>query len=88
MEKQVDEIVGKSKGGKMGNHQEIFMPAKTQEDVQNIQNMNDAGTKIVLGQRKKQIEQKGEVKEQQFMDSKIKIAGLINEAKKSHLKGK
>ena len=83
-EKQVDDIIGKSK---VGNHQQIFMPAKTQEDVKRIQDMNDMGTKIVLAQRKKQIEQKGEVREVDLMDNRIKVAGMVTEAKKTHMKG-
>jgi hypothetical protein len=78
-EKQVEDVVGK---GKAGGAQEVFIPAKSPQDIQAIQSMNDMGTKITLAQRKKQIEAQGEVKETQLKDNRIKMMGMVIEAQK------
>ncbi len=79
-ERQTESIVGKSKAGAA---QEVFLPAKSPQDVQRIQSMNDMGTKITLAQRKKQIEAQGEVKDSQLHDNKIKMKGMTIEAHKA-----
>jgi hypothetical protein len=78
-EKYVGNTVGK---GKMGNATELFIPAKSPEDVQRIQSMNDVGTRVTLAQRQKQIEAKGTIKDVEFADNRIKLTAMTIEAQK------
>lgn len=79
-EKQVEEVIGK---GKMGNAQELFIPAKSKEDARRINDMNDPSTKIKLAQRRKQVEARGEVKDLDFQDKRVELQRMAIEAQKA-----
>lgn len=74
-EKQTEQVIGK----KAKEYQELFVPAKSKEDARNIMGMNDAGTKIVIAQRQKQIQAQGVVKDGDLFDNKVKKQGLTIE---------
>jgi hypothetical protein len=69
-EKQVEQAVGKT------NAQELFIPAKNKEDVERITSMNDTGNKMILAQRKKQIEKAGMIKDGDLLDNRVKKQGI------------
>lgn len=66
-EKQTQEVVGKASGA-----QELFIPAKSKEDAQRVNSMNDQGTKIIMAQRQNQIKKQGIVKDGDLVDNKLK----------------
>lgn len=81
-EKQNEQMLGSAKA-KNSNSQELFIPASTPEQIKAVQSMNSVGSKIVLAQRKKVIEAKGEAHDIDFMDTKLKVQQqLVNNQKK------
>jgi hypothetical protein len=81
-ERQNEQVVGPAKA-KNSNAAEVFIPVSTPEQVQAVQSMNSVGSKIVLAQRKKVIETRGEAHDIDFMDTKLKVQQqLINNQKK------
>lgn len=68
------ELENSVKNEKIKNASEIFVMASSKRDAERINNMNDAGGKIVKKQRESLIKQKGSVSQGDFQDEKIKLS--------------
>lgn len=64
---------GETHASKVGNAQEVFIPAETIEDAQRIDALNSQQAKLLKAQRSKALEEKGVLPEQYMPDSQIKL---------------
>ncbi len=67
-EKRNEDIINKN--SKISNADEIFIMAKTQEDAQNINQLNNAQSSMIKNMRLKQVEKQGTVAHKDFIDVK------------------
>lgn len=74
-----------------GRHQkadEVFLPAKTKEEIDRIKNMNDTRGHMIKAQRNAAIKAKGKVVDADFMDRKLQIQTEANQQFIQHARGK
>tara|TARA_B100000029_G_scaffold284648_1_gene278472 strand:+ start:7117 stop:8136 length:1020 start_codon:yes stop_codon:yes gene_type:complete len=69
------------------DHDEIFIPAQTQEDMTRIDNLNDPTSKMVKQQRHNQIEKEGSVKHGDLGDIRRDKQMSANEQYRNRVKG-
>jgi len=64
-------------------HQELFLPARSRKEADNINNMNSIGGRVVKKQREIVIKNQGRASQLDFKDEKIKLRNQANEATRS-----
>ncbi len=78
-------------GGRHEGAGEVFLFAKTKEDRQRIEGLNDQEAKITKKKRQALIKQQGAkgntVRQSQFQDERIELQNRYNEMFKTHVKG-
>jgi hypothetical protein len=67
---------------KIKNANEVFLPAKTKDDIQRISDMNDMKSKMVKKQRNEVIKEKESVTQQELPDERQRIQQMANQALK------
>jgi len=87
MSHQFDERMSKQ-NSKMQNADEVFLVAKTKEDAQRINGMNDTRGKIIKAQRNNVIKHKGRATDSNFQDRRLQIQQTQNQKFMSQVKGK
>jgi hypothetical protein len=60
-------------GGKHGDAHEVYIPAKTKQDIEQIEMLNDTEAKIIKAQRSKQIQNKGRVSQLNLHDERMRM---------------
>jgi hypothetical protein len=73
---------------KIGNADDVFLMAETQEDAMKIDLLNDERAKRVKRQRFGEIKEKGSVEEQQLSDVKLKQNLQLRQAYVNQVKGR
>lgn len=73
--------------GKIGNADEIFIPAESKEDARKIDLLNDARGNKIKRQRLQQIKEQGIVKEQNLHDMKLRQSMQMQQEYARQLKG-
>jgi len=73
---------------KIKNASEVFMMAKSQEEIDKINDMNDFQGKIVKKEREAVIKNKGKAQQHDFLDEKMKLRQMSNQAFKDKFKGR
>jgi phosphopantetheine adenylyltransferase len=67
-EKQLED---NTRSEKIKQASEVFVMAKSKEDVQNIHSMNDAQGQAIRKQREALVKQKGTVEQHEFFDERV-----------------
>lgn len=73
---------------KIKNAKEQFIMASSQEEAQAIYDLNDPVTRNTIQQRNQTIDEKGEVKDNEFLDVKQEMQIMANQQFTKHAKGK
>lgn len=68
LENQGEQLTGSHKNADM-----VFIPAETQEDADRIHNLNSPTAKMTKERRINEMKGKGEIREQDFFDQKLRI---------------
>lgn len=72
--------------GKMKDANEVFIPVKSAEDRKRVAGMNDMSSKIIIAQRKNQIQREGKVSENKLVDKRAQKNKMAIEAVKEAIK--
>lgn len=87
-EKLEKEFENNTKNAKIKNSSEVFMVAKSKEQVEQINKLNTEKSKQIIKQRSKLIDEKGEVEQGDFIDEKLKAHEQKIEQASRHFKSK
>jgi len=68
-----EQRVNDSLGNKQKDADEIFIPVRTKEDMENIQNMNSPTNQMIQKQRFAKIKQQGKAEDKDFIDVKMGV---------------
>lgn len=88
MTSQLDKHIRKA-GSKMSNADEMFLVAKSKEDRQRIEAMNDTAGSIIKAQRRATIKKRGgKATDSQFQDRRVSMQQQANQQFMNKVKGK
>ena len=76
---RIDASVQKTLSPKQQKGNEIFIPAKNKEEAKKINLLNDESAKMIKQQRSNLIQAKGEVKESEFLDTRLGLQRSSNQ---------
>lgn len=66
-------------GERVAQSATIFLPAETEEDIKRINDMNSPAAQMIKTQRMLELNKKGEMKEEEFFDQRVKILNQLSQ---------